>query len=102
MKLDILSLSPQAVIFVCVINTNGLLFLFWFLVFYFLFCVYEEEVYSPEHSCIGTVKNVCSPQLCSIGFNLCFPGIWYDRLLSAETQPKMTTVEVFKIRKDTL
>lgn len=54
MKFDILSLSPQAVIFVCVVNTNGLLFLFQFLLF--SFCVDEEEVYSPEHSCIGTVK----------------------------------------------
>jgi len=55
MKFDILSLSPQAVIFVCVVNTNSLLFLFQFLLFFF-FCVNEEEVYSPEHSCIGTVK----------------------------------------------
>lgn len=35
MKIDILSLSPQAVIFVCVVNTNGLLFLFQFLLFFF-------------------------------------------------------------------
>lgn len=55
MKFDILSPSPQAVIFVCVVNTNSLLFLFQFLLFFF-FCVDEEEVYSPEHSCIGTVK----------------------------------------------
>ncbi len=53
MKFDILSLSSQAVIFVCVVNTNSLLFLFQFLLF---FCVNDEEVYSPEHSCIGTVK----------------------------------------------
>lgn len=33
MKFDILSLSPQAVIFVCVVNTNGLLFLLGFFVF---------------------------------------------------------------------
>lgn len=54
MKFDILSLSPQAVIFVCVVNTNSLLFLFQFLLLSFV-CV-NEEVYSPEHSCIGTVK----------------------------------------------
>lgn len=36
MKFDILSLSPQAVIFVCVVNTNGLLFLFLFLLGFFV------------------------------------------------------------------
>lgn len=34
MEFDILSLSPQAVIFVCVVNTNSLLFLFQFLLFF--------------------------------------------------------------------
>lgn len=37
MKFDILSLSPQAVIFVCVVNTNSLLFLFLFLLGFFVF-----------------------------------------------------------------
>lgn len=36
MKFDILSLSPQAIIFVCVVNTNSLLFLFQFLLFSFV------------------------------------------------------------------
>ena len=35
-EIDILSLSPQAIIFVCVVNTNSLLFLFQFLLFFLL------------------------------------------------------------------
>lgn len=42
MKFDILSLSPQAVIFVCVVNTNSLLFLFQFL-FFFSFVLMKKR-----------------------------------------------------------
>lgn len=94
MKFDKLSLSPLAVIFVCVVNTDGLFFLFYFI---FLFCV-SEEVSSPEHSCIGLVKTE-SPQIYSTGLNLYFPGIWLDSKLSAETQPKMTAVDIFKVKE---
>lgn len=43
MKFDLLSLSPQAVIFVCVVNTNSLLFLFQFLLFFFSFVLMKKR-----------------------------------------------------------
>lgn len=49
MKFDILSLSPQAVIFVCVVNTNSLLFLFQFLLFFFFSFVLMKKRYTVQN-----------------------------------------------------